>query len=1638
MSEQVYMTAKLNLSDGTILYPQVSLDNIVASISDPTLVTVATTSGGKVPTSQLPVVTVVGSGATNDTVPTAAAVRSYAQPILTAGTGTEIINGSTINAMAVNLNDVVVNNVPNNGLSLAVEGNTMSVVGELATNDSAGVIAGAADGVTIDQGVVKFDVLTAPVADGATEGLIKTVGTGLSVSNGSVAVDEATIEQTIEGISESTPISDKTLTPAAFQGALSTGKAVDVTSEPSASLGTLVYATNIRDKITWSTSSAGTAKIGFYDSSTAFPKYASSLVYIMMADVKNTSSAAVTISFGGTELNGTAGSIAAGATKRIAFTFASSTTAYFQFTATASTTLEITKLREFEVTGCFQKAREYIAALSDPDDFTKFYAVDYDEVNPWTYYIDMGTSPAVTLMSGLAYKLNATSGTHVLTTDICPSGYYGEDAHLKLFVGETGSVQFVAPLNLIDALTPNAGHNITIKYRDGQANAYVDDTDIGYVVTVSAGTENGSLYYGLANEVSDYIVFNHELDGSTVTLSGVTVAGDNRVVHVVGNGVNDTIVRVTSTLTATASHIFGVSMTNMSIVSAVTNIEASVSLASSQAFVGSNLIVSGNMKSHLFSLWGSAQNSFTNCVFDNITLTASGAGGQYNVVYGARNSTTITGCTFGSNITADVGTVACIGGYTGSAILEDTTFNMTGLNVIGGNAASSVTFKGTNYIEGTVKVTAGKLYVDTGTLESKNGTGSIVLTGNTIGIQCANNSGTHWSYFKNLTISGVNGNGSGRAAITKYSDHNSWYWIENCTLENNKNSGWGSNIYADGDTKVYIKNTTIKMPDADAGLGCFLFHYSPSAIAEVQIIGSTFTDLRASGHNAGIYFGYGMPNMTIDSSNIRPGIYIREYKSTFNRSLNIKGTNNVIYSISVNNLAPYDNLAQIHIFADTTFKYDSSDATQSNLIWQSNISIGSYNEAGQWIVGGTASILADPPVILEGIGDFIQRDNTTNLQVPYTITAASGTGDGTLAAGLADTTKRFLMMDYNTTAASATVAADLTNRDANIVLAGAEPIFGGTFSLASGTTVDVAVSKDSNGLLDVNGSSVAIGEHGITLKGANRLRGTLVTDGGNILIGAAGTSIGGDGTLDLAQHTIILENTGTYSIAGVTITNGLAERGAVVSIASWRTVNLTGCVITGNTATVAGDIMISTGGTGTLNMTNCVVRNDLGRSSIYSMSMDDIINITGSTMDVIQYIGGNYLLSDTNRIDRIYNNSALNWGITGLSLIKIAKGSTLDFRGSPHAYPVDMGYATYAGSRCICVLPGGSTVYNGSNQRVALAPGLYRLIAKTGVPTGDAAYVVSKKDTTGDGSLYYGFANSSNVVLLFDPAIDTQVITCDAAATVSRSLTVIGNGSANTILDFASVTQTGGNWDIVDAEVRNMSSMAAKLAKCILRNPVCGTEANARCLTTHYMDNVQVIDFVFTSGSGAAMIVTGGGDNCYFRNCTFTDSDSVTAHKGTLYVGYNTTIESCTFDQKLISYAHAIVVASGTTTLQDVAIAANSSGNGIRINEGATCNSRRGFYNRPITNEGTLSFIGSGATVTTLSTITGSGTVTWADTGKLDIRGNNNPTVMSVGSIVIPSGVTVTVLYGAAGATTTRTLTGPLTGTTLTNQGVLS
>lgn len=390
-----------------------------------------------------------------------------------------------------------------------------------------------ANGIKVAGSTLYADLASVSDVSAGTLGSLVDASVLNTVLQGKVDTDYSTVKESIDG----TPV--KPASNDSIKSALSVAKAVDVTSAPNASAGTLTY-TSLRGTITWAASAAGAVNIGFYDSGSSFPKFADGLAYILVADVKNTGNAALTLSFGGTDILDAAGSLPAGESKRIGIVFTTATSGYFSFTAVADSSLEITNLREFEVTGCTNDARKYIAELSNPDDFTKFYLVDYDEQNPWTYIIDMHDSPAVTLMAGLAYKLNATTGTHTLTTDVCPAGYYGEDAHLKLFVGAGGNVVFQSPLNLIDGLTPNAGHNITIKYRDGQANAYVDDTDIGAVITVNSGTTAGSLYYALGTDNSTYLVFANTTNGTPVDLEGVTANVGEKYVN--GNGADQTFI----------------------------------------------------------------------------------------------------------------------------------------------------------------------------------------------------------------------------------------------------------------------------------------------------------------------------------------------------------------------------------------------------------------------------------------------------------------------------------------------------------------------------------------------------------------------------------------------------------------------------------------------------------------------------------------------------------------------------------------------------------------------------------------------------------------------------------------------------------------------------------------------------------------------------------------------------------------------------------------------------------------------------------------------------------------------------------------------------------------------------------------
>ena len=321
----------------------------------------------------------------------------------------------------------------------------------------------------------------------------------------------------------------------AIRGALTAGQAVDVTSEPDDFTGD-----NWRGYFTWDQASLG------FDS---FPKYAPGLTYLLIADMAIMSDFGTdisgTVTPAGTWLDGsrTTRTILGTDTgyTRIAMLFAASDTCKLNFTYSGTEAhWDVRNLREYEVTALTDEAIAYIAGLANPDAFADYYLVKSDMVQPWTYIIPMGASPATTVASGLAYEINATSGSHIITVDTIPAGYVGRDTYIRLLVGETGNVVVQSPLKLITPLTANAVNNCLVQYRDGVATMSVTDIIGGYVVTVNGGTADGSLYYGLTDNVNqyDYITFGQQTDSSTIDFASATVT---KGVNVTGNGTNHTI-----------------------------------------------------------------------------------------------------------------------------------------------------------------------------------------------------------------------------------------------------------------------------------------------------------------------------------------------------------------------------------------------------------------------------------------------------------------------------------------------------------------------------------------------------------------------------------------------------------------------------------------------------------------------------------------------------------------------------------------------------------------------------------------------------------------------------------------------------------------------------------------------------------------------------------------------------------------------------------------------------------------------------------------------------------------------------------------------------------------------------------------
>lgn len=363
----------------------------------------------------------------------------------------------------------------------------------------------------------------------ATGGSTVVPGRAINVTGGSINVTAATTGQvlgsTVSGTARSyIPQNDfSAVTPAGLVNGLSFGRAEDVTERPYVGGGTLAFDVNdYLGKITWTFttgSSSGSYGFGLWTAH-PFTKFITGHTYLYLCDIKNTGSVATTAyNWSGTTVAPGSASLAAGASARLSGYITTNNNFGFYVTTAASTTyaLEISNWRIYDVTNVTGGAREYLGLMPNPDvlfrnaDINNVdgrYLIKADAVSPYVLLETFPNNTDLTVFPGRAYSHTFTdNNTHIISAATTPANAWCKDAFLQLTVKDASKVTF-SGINLMSPLRSNSGNNIIIKFRAGQVNAYVEDTDVGYVVTLNSGSQNGSLAYGLGNNVGNYIVFS--------------------------------------------------------------------------------------------------------------------------------------------------------------------------------------------------------------------------------------------------------------------------------------------------------------------------------------------------------------------------------------------------------------------------------------------------------------------------------------------------------------------------------------------------------------------------------------------------------------------------------------------------------------------------------------------------------------------------------------------------------------------------------------------------------------------------------------------------------------------------------------------------------------------------------------------------------------------------------------------------------------------------------------------------------------------------------------------------------------------------------------------------------------------------
>lgn len=224
---------------------------------------------------------------------------------------------------------------------------------------------------------------------------------------------------------------------------------------------------------------------------------------------------------------------------------------FFKAVATTNIDIRLRYFKIFDVTGLSDETISALATHRSPDNSCALHLIEADAVCPWMETIALAGS-SIVVQPGRSYKLTATDGAiHTLNVVPLLSDTYGKNTYITIILDNTSAIQAVQPLVIMDALKPNAANNCVIKYRDGYARLYVNDTDYGYIVTVTgSGTTNGTLYYGLFSTTEDYILFSHATDEAdcVVSTGNSTIPSTTSSTRAItGNGKNTTIANFNNT-----------------------------------------------------------------------------------------------------------------------------------------------------------------------------------------------------------------------------------------------------------------------------------------------------------------------------------------------------------------------------------------------------------------------------------------------------------------------------------------------------------------------------------------------------------------------------------------------------------------------------------------------------------------------------------------------------------------------------------------------------------------------------------------------------------------------------------------------------------------------------------------------------------------------------------------------------------------------------------------------------------------------------------------------------------------------------------------------------------------------------------